>query len=93
MKVFIFLFLILMAMSSMVFSKEVKLGELTGIGSRFSLNKLTAFVHEEGVIERNHCQKIVVKKTDNPKVSDIVEVVYDGKIYTASEFKGFVVEN
>ncbi len=93
MKTFIYLLLLLIAFSFNAISKEVKLGELTGIGSRFSLSKLTAFVHDEGVIERSRCQKIVVRKTLDPKVSDIVEVVYDGKLYSASEFKGFVVDN
>jgi hypothetical protein len=70
----------------------VKMGELTGAGSKFSLQKLQGLILPEGVIMKSDCDGIVVKTNLNPKVSDIVKVKIQNSEIEASEFIGFVVQ-
>lgn len=69
----------------------VKMGELTGAGSKFSLNKLAGLVLPEGVLMKEDCTGIVVRNSADPKVSDIVKIKVQDHEIQASEFVGFVV--
>ncbi len=71
---------------------EVKLGELTGAGTRFSLSALAGFVHPNGYIMKEECSKIVVRSTNNPKVSDVVAITVNGEDIKANELTGFIVQ-
>lgn len=70
---------------------QVKMGELTGAGSKFSLNKLAGLVLPEGVLMKEDCTGIVVKNAADPKVSDIVKIKIHNQEIMASEFVGFVL--
>jgi len=71
---------------------EVKLGELTGAGTRFSLSALAGFVHPQGYIMKEECSRIVVRSTNNPKVSDVVTITVNGEDISANELTGFIVQ-
>lgn len=97
-------FLLLLSLISSVHSQElmkvdelirqgmqVKMGELTGAGSRFSIKNLEGLVLPEGVLLKGDCTGIVVKNSQDPKVSDIVKIKIQGGEILAHEFVGFVV--
>lgn len=71
---------------------EVKLGELTGAGTRFSLSALAGFVHPQGYIMKEECSRIVVRSTNSPKVSDVVAITVNGEDISANELTGFIVQ-
>jgi hypothetical protein len=73
-------------------NQEVKLGELTGAGTRFSLNVLAGFVHPQGYIMKDECSRIVVRSTNSPKVSDVVAITVNGEEINASELTGFIIQ-
>ena len=69
------------------------MGELTGAGSRFSVQSLKGLVLPEGVLLTENCSGIVVKSgVVNPKISDIVKIQAQGVEIPAAEFVGFVVK-
>lgn len=70
---------------------QVKMGELTGAGSKFSVHKLAGLVLPEGVLMKEDCGQIIVKSSADPMVSDIVKIKVEGQEIGASEFIGFVV--
>lgn len=70
---------------------QVRMGELTGAGSKFSLSKLAGLVLPEGVLMKEDCTGIIVKNLKDPKVSDIVKIKFNDQEIMASEFVGFVV--
>ncbi len=103
MKKFLMLFSFLLLIANLSFAEEfeslvlkpnleVKLGELTGAGTRFSLNALAGFVHPQGYIMKEECSKIVVRSTNNPKVSDVVAITVNGEEITANELTGFIIQ-
>jgi hypothetical protein len=72
---------------------KVQMGELTGAGSRVSVQNLRGLVLPEGVLTTDQCSGIVVKKnTADPKISDIVKVKIQDQEINASEFVGFVIQ-
>lgn len=71
---------------------SVQMGELTGAGSKISLNHLQGLILPEGVLMKADCKKIIVKNKIDPKISDIVLIKVQETEIDASEFVGFVVE-
>jgi hypothetical protein len=69
---------------------QVKMGELTGAGSRVSLSHLAGLVLPEGVVLKEDFNGIIVKNVTDPKISDIVKVKIHNQNIQASEFVGFV---
>ncbi len=67
-------------------------GELTGAGKRFPLSALKGFIHEGQMLPKELCEKIVVKKVESPKVSDIEYVVIEGEAVLSNEFEGFYIQ-
>lgn len=70
---------------------QVKMGELTGAGSRFLVHDLAGLVLPDGILMKEDCSAIVVKNTINPKVSDIVKIKVQDQEIAVSEFVGFIV--
>lgn len=70
---------------------QVKMGELTGAGSRFSVKDLEGLILPEGVLMIEDCFGVVIKTTVNPKISDIVKIKVDNQEVLAEQFIGFVV--
>ena len=72
---------------------EVKMGELTGAGSRYSIKNLAGFVHPNGYILKEECANIVLKQTNDPKISDIVKIQVGEQEILASELTGFIIQS
>ena len=70
---------------------QVKMGELTGAGSKFSVHNLAGFILPDGVLMKEDCSAIVVKSSVDPKISDIIKIKIQDQEIEASEFIGFVV--
>lgn len=70
---------------------EVRMGELTGAGSKLSMVRLAGFIHPKGIVMKSDCQNIQVKDTRplEPTISDITKVVVDQSVLSANEFEGF----
>ncbi|MBC7429439.1 MAG: hypothetical protein H7336_12550 [Bacteriovorax sp.] len=71
---------------------EVRMGELTGAGSRLSLSHLAGFIHPNGIVMKQDCKSIAVAQSSDkvdPKISDVTKVVVDQSVIQASEFEGF----
>ena len=71
---------------------EVKMGELTGAGTRFSIKALAGFVHPNGYIMKEDCTKIMIKQSVDPKVSDVVQITVNGSTINSSELTGFIIQ-
>lgn len=75
---------------------QVRMGELTGAGSKFSLKNMQGLVLPEGVLMKSDCTGIVVKNSGNnsndPKISDIVKIKVNDIEIPAEEFVGFVIK-
>lgn len=72
----------------------VRMGELTGAGSKLSMARLAGFIHPQGIVMIGDCKNIVIAKTSDqtdPKISDITKVTIDQSVISASEFEGFFV--
>ena len=69
---------------------QVRMGELTGAGSKFSLKNMQGLVLPEGVLMKSKCTGIVVRNSADPKVSDIVKIKVNNVEIPAEEFVGFV---
>ncbi|MBC7538313.1 MAG: hypothetical protein H7281_05805 [Bacteriovorax sp.] len=70
---------------------QVKMGELTGAGSKFSVHSLAGLVLPDGVLMKEDCSAIIVKSSADPKVSDIIKIKVQDHEIAASEFIGFVI--
>ncbi|MDD4974812.1 MAG: hypothetical protein PHY93_10705 [Bacteriovorax sp.] len=70
---------------------QVKMGELTGAGSKFSVHNLAGLVLPDGVLMKEDCSAIIVRASVDPKVSDIIRIKVQDHEIEASEFIGFVV--
>ena len=72
----------------------VKMGELTGAGSRMSLGQLAGFIHPRGIVMKADCDTIAVSQSSNQadlKISDVTKVTVDQSVINASEFEGFFI--
>lgn len=70
---------------------QIRMGELTGAGSKFSLKNMQGLVLPEGVLMKSDCTSIMVKNSIDPKISDIVKIKVNNVEIDAQEFVGFVV--
>jgi hypothetical protein len=70
---------------------QVKMGELTGAGSKFSVHNLAGLILPDGVLMKEDCSEIIVKSSSDPKVSDIIKIKVQDQEIAASEFIGFVI--
>lgn len=69
---------------------QVRMGELTGAGSKLSLSRLAGFIHPKGIVMKGDCKSIAIEHaSDDPKISDVTKVVVDQSVIAASEFEGF----
>lgn len=92
MKKVILSFLLTMVATLSMASRTVTVnGELTGAGSKFSVKALVGFIHNRELLPIEKCQKIAVRNSLDPKVSDITKVEIAGRVIEAHEFDGFVV--
>jgi hypothetical protein len=74
---------------------EVRMGELTGAGSRLSLRRLAGFIHPNGIVMKKDCQAITVSKNGDPadpKISDITKVQVNENEILSREFEGFFIK-
>ena len=70
---------------------HVKMGELTGAGSKVSLQRLAGLVLPDGILMKEDFNEILIKNTVDPKISDIVKIKHEGQDLMAVEFIGFVI--
>lgn len=71
---------------------QVRMGELTGAGSKLSLARLAGFIHPSGIVMKGDCKQIAIAAASDrvdPKISDVTKVVVDQSVISASEFEGF----
>jgi hypothetical protein len=71
---------------------QVRMGELTGAGSKMSLARVAGFIHPNGIVMKSDCKSIAIavgSDASNPQVSDVTKVVVDQSVLKASEFEGF----
>lgn len=75
---------------------EVRMGELTGAGSKLSLKRLAGFIHPSGILMKKDCMAILVSKTSDqvdPKISDITKIkVENNNEISVHEFEGFFIK-
>jgi hypothetical protein len=69
---------------------QVKMGELTGAGSKLSIKNLEGLILPEGVLLKSECSAIVIKNSTDPKISDIVKIKIQDQEILATEFVGIV---
>lgn len=70
---------------------QIRMGELTGAGSKISLHKLAGLVLPEGILMKENFKEILIKNTKDPMISDIVKITNEGEELSASDFIGFVI--
>ncbi len=72
------------------------MGELTGAGGKYKIQKLVGLIHRADVLEREEIDQFLwqgpKKKSEDYKVSDIASVVVHGETISALEIEGFIVE-
>lgn len=68
---------------------QVRMGELTGAGSKLSLTRLAGFIHPNGIVMKEDCKSISVATSVDPKISDVTKVTVDQSVIPAREFEGF----
>jgi hypothetical protein len=71
---------------------DVIMGELTGAGSKFSINRLAGFVLNDGILLKENCHKIVIAKSESSSVASIVQVEFENQVILASEFEGIIIK-
>jgi hypothetical protein len=74
---------------------EVRMGELTGAGSRLSLKRLAGFIHPNGIVMKQDCQAITVSRNGDPadpKISDVTKVQVNENEISSREFEGFFIK-
>jgi hypothetical protein len=69
----------------------IKMGELTGAGSKESIHNLVGFVFSEGVLMKEDCSSIIIKQTKNPMISDIQNIYVDAEEIDQSTLIGIVI--
>jgi hypothetical protein len=69
----------------------IKMGELTGAGSKESIHNLVGFVFSEGVLMKEDCSSIIIKQTKNPMISDIQNIYVDAQEIDQSNLIGIVI--
>ena len=75
---------------------QVRMGELTGAGSKMSLARLAGFIHPSGIVMKGDCKSIAVAQGSdqkNPQISDVTKVTVDQSVINASEFEGFFTKD
>lgn len=72
---------------------QVKMGELTGAGSKYSVHGLAGFVLNNQILMKEDCTSITIRQTANPLISDIVKVKAFNQEIMAAEFTGFVIND
>jgi len=70
---------------------EVRMGELTGAGSKMSLTRLAGFIHPQGVIMKNEIANIVVSPSSTPNISDVKKIQVGNTFIDARDLEGFFV--
>ena len=98
------IFIIFFLLSNVTFSRElisfdqvirqglqVRMGELTGAGSKVSLHRLAGLVLPEGILMKEDFDEMLIKNTLDPKISDIVTIRNEGQKLSAFDFIGFVI--
>jgi hypothetical protein len=71
---------------------EVIMGELTGAGSKVSMQRLAGFVLTDGIILKEKCTTIIVKDSINKDAASIIRVVFENQNIEAQEFEGIIVK-
>lgn len=74
---------------------EVRMGELTGAGSKLSLRRLAGFIHPNGIVMKQDCQAITVSRSGDPadpKISDVTKVQVNENEISSREFEGFFIK-
>ncbi len=46
----------------------------------------------QGYIMKEECERIVVRSTNSPKVSDVVAITVNGEEIRANELTGFIIQ-
>jgi hypothetical protein len=69
---------------------QVKMGELTGAGSKFSIGNLAGLVLPETILMKEDFSAIIVRPSPAPKISDIIKIKVQDHEIPASEFVGFI---
>ncbi len=70
---------------------QVRMGELTGAGSKMSLTRLAGFIHPQGVIMKEEITNIVVSPSATPNVSDVKKIQVGNALIDAKDLEGFFV--
>lgn len=68
---------------------QVRMGELTGAGSKMSITRLAGLIHPEGIIMKDEIKNLILTQTNNPSVSDIKEIIVGDNVISANELEGF----
>ena len=71
---------------------QVRMGELTGAGSKMSLTRLAGFIHPQGVIMKEEISKIVVAPGSAQNVSDVKLIQVGNESIDAREMEGFFIK-
>ena len=74
---------------------EVRMGELTGAGSKLSLSRLAGFIHPSGILMKKDCTAISISRSGDPKdpkISDITKIKADNVEIPVQEFEGFFIK-
>ncbi len=71
---------------------QVIMGELTGAGSKLSIQRLAGFILNDGILLKEKCKSIVIKSNSNTDISNIVRVVFENQNIEASDFEGIIVK-
>lgn len=70
----------------------VIMGELTGAGSKVSMQNLAGFVLNDGLLLKEKCGSIVVNNSKTNDVASIVRVVFENQSIEASEIEGIIIK-
>lgn len=68
---------------------QVRMGELTGAGSKMSITRLAGLIHPQGIIMKEEIKNLTLTQTNNPSVSDIKEIIVGDSVISANELEGF----
>lgn len=72
---------------------EVRMGELTGAGGKFSLKTVAGFVYKDKYIMKEDCKNIILKKTIDPIVSDIVSLEVGEQTIFPNQLDGIILDH
>ncbi|NOT80698.1 MAG: hypothetical protein HOP07_17065 [Bacteriovoracaceae bacterium] len=68
---------------------QVRMGELTGAGSKMSITRLAGLIHSDGIIMKEEIHNLTLNQTNNPSISDIKEIIVGDSVISAHELEGF----